>query len=70
MEVALPLDHGWVLRGQRPHDHQLRFARRRASGRRLRRQLNRMMAYMTCFALLSILAMVLGRETKGNPLPR
>jgi hypothetical protein len=25
---------------------------------------------MTCFALLSILAMLLGRETKGNPLPR
>jgi hypothetical protein len=27
-------------------------------------------AFMTCFALLSILAMLLGRETKGNPLPR
>jgi len=25
---------------------------------------------MTCCALLSILAMLLGRETKGNPLPR
>src|SRR5947209_8419191 len=31
---------------------------------------NRVTAFMTCFALLSILAMLLGRETKGNPLPR
>jgi cyanate permease len=27
-------------------------------------------AIMTCFALLSILAMFLGRETRENPLPR
>jgi MFS family permease len=27
-------------------------------------------AIMTCFALLSILAMFLGRETKEDPLPR
>jgi hypothetical protein len=25
---------------------------------------------MTCFALLSIVAMLLGRETMGDPLPR
>jgi len=31
---------------------------------------NQVTAFMTCFALLSILAMLLGRETKGNPLPR
>ena len=31
---------------------------------------NRVTAFMTCFALLSILAMLLGRETKGDPLPR
>ncbi len=31
---------------------------------------NRVTAFMTCFALLSILAMLLGRETRGNPLPR
>ena len=31
---------------------------------------NRVTAFMTCFAVLSILAMLLGRETKGNPLPR
>lgn len=31
---------------------------------------NRVTAVMTCFALLSILAMFLGRETKGAPLPR
>ena len=31
---------------------------------------NRVTAFMTCFALLSILAMLIGRETKGNPLPR
>ncbi len=31
---------------------------------------NRVTAVMTCFALLSILAMLLGRETKGAPLPR
>ena len=30
---------------------------------------NRVTAFMTCFALPSILAMLLGRETKGNPLP-
>jgi hypothetical protein len=27
-------------------------------------------AIMTCFALLSIVAMFLGRETKEDPLPR
>ncbi len=31
---------------------------------------NRVTAVMTCFAFLSILAMLLGRETKGMPLPR
>jgi MFS family permease len=31
---------------------------------------NRVTAFMTCFALLSIAAMLLGRETKGIPLPR
>jgi MFS family permease len=31
---------------------------------------NRVTAMMTCFALLSILAMLLGRETRGDPLPR
>jgi MFS family permease len=31
---------------------------------------NRVTAVMTCFAFLSIIAMLLGRETKGNPLPR
>jgi len=31
---------------------------------------NRVTAFMTCFALLSIVAMLLGHETKGNPLPR
>lgn len=31
---------------------------------------NRVTAVMTCFALLSIIAMYLGRETKGDPLPR
>ena len=31
---------------------------------------NRVTAFMTCFALLSIVAMLLGRETKGSPLPR
>ena len=31
---------------------------------------NRVTAFMTCFALLSIVAMLLGRETKGDPLPR
>jgi hypothetical protein len=30
---------------------------------------NRVTAFMTCFAL-SIVAMLLGRETRGNPLPR
>ena len=27
-------------------------------------------AFMTCFAVLSIIAMLLGRETMGDPLPR
>jgi hypothetical protein len=31
---------------------------------------NRVTAFMTCFALLSIVAMLLGLETKGDPLPR
>ena len=31
---------------------------------------NRVTAVMTCFALLSIVAMYFGRETKGDPLPR
>jgi MFS family permease len=31
---------------------------------------NNVTAFMTCFALLSIVAMVLGRETKGAGLPR
>ncbi len=31
---------------------------------------NRVTAVMTCFALLSILAMLLGRETRGVPLPQ
>ncbi len=31
---------------------------------------NRVTAVMTCFAILSIIAMYLGRETKGLPLPR
>jgi MFS family permease len=31
---------------------------------------NRVTAVMTCFAFLSIIAMFLGRETKGQPLPR
>ncbi len=31
---------------------------------------NRVTAVMTCFAILSIIAMLLGRETKGAPLPR
>ena len=31
---------------------------------------NRVTAFMTCFALLSIIAMLLGRETMGDPLPR
>jgi MFS family permease len=31
---------------------------------------NRVTAFMTCFALLSVIAMALGRETKGNALPR
>jgi MFS family permease len=31
---------------------------------------NRVTAFMTCFAVLSIVAMLLGRETKGTPLPR
>ena len=31
---------------------------------------NRVTAVMTCFAVLSIIAMYLGRETKGAPLPR
>jgi MFS family permease len=30
----------------------------------------RVTAFMSCFALLSIVAMLLGRETKGDPLPR
>jgi len=31
---------------------------------------NKVTALMTCFAMLSIIAMVLGRETKGTELPR
>lgn len=31
---------------------------------------NRVTAVMSCFALLSVLAMLLGRETRGLPLPR
>jgi hypothetical protein len=31
---------------------------------------NKPAAIMTCFALLSIYAMYLGRETKAQPLPR
>ena len=31
---------------------------------------NRVTAFMTCFAFLSIIAMLLGRETKGRLLPR
>lgn len=31
---------------------------------------NRVTAVMSCFALLSIIAMILGRETKGNSLPK
>jgi hypothetical protein len=31
---------------------------------------NNVTAFMTCFALLSILAMILGREAKGAGLPR
>ena len=32
--------------------------------------LNRVTAFMTCFAAVSIVAMLLGRETMGDPLPR
>jgi MFS family permease len=31
---------------------------------------NRVTAFMTCFALVSIVAMLLGHETRGDPLPR
>ena len=31
---------------------------------------NKVTAFMTCMAVLSIIAMILGRETKGSPLPR
>jgi MFS family permease len=31
---------------------------------------NRVTAVMSCFALLSVIAMMMGRETRGNPLPR
>lgn len=31
---------------------------------------NRVTAFMTCFAFVSIVAMLLGRETKGRLLPR
>jgi hypothetical protein len=31
---------------------------------------NRVTAFMTCFAVLSIIAKLLGRETMGDPLPR
>jgi MFS family permease len=31
---------------------------------------NRVTAFMTCFAVLSIIAMLVGRETRGQPLPR
>ena len=31
---------------------------------------NRVTAFMTCFAAVSIVAMLLGRETMGDPLPR
>jgi MFS family permease len=31
---------------------------------------NKVTAFMTCFAALSILAVILGRETKGAGLPR
>ncbi|MGA8552073.1 MAG: hypothetical protein WB678_17740, partial [Stellaceae bacterium] len=31
---------------------------------------NKVTAFMTCFAVLSIIAMLLGRETKGRLLPR
>lgn len=31
---------------------------------------NRVTAFMTCFAVFSIIAMLLGRETGGVPLPR
>jgi MFS family permease len=31
---------------------------------------NRVTAFMTCFAFLSIIAMLLGRETMGDPLQR
>ena len=30
---------------------------------------NKVTAFMTCFAVLSIIAMLLGRETKGSGLP-
>jgi hypothetical protein len=31
---------------------------------------NRVTAVFTCFAILSIIAMLIGRETKGRLLPR
>ena len=31
---------------------------------------NKVTAFMTCFAVFSIIAMFLGRETKGAGLPR
>ena len=31
---------------------------------------NRVRAFMTCFALLSIIAMLLGRKAMGDPVPR
>jgi hypothetical protein len=31
---------------------------------------NKVTAFMTCMAVFSIIAMILGRETKGAPLPK
>jgi hypothetical protein len=31
---------------------------------------NKAAAFMTCFALLSIIAMMIGRETRDDALPR
>ena len=62
-------DRRVVLQRHRAHHHQLRPAVRRAAGRRHQLAATRP-AVMTCFALLSILAMALGRETRYDELPR
>ena len=65
-----PGNRGLVLQRRGPRHNQFRAVGSRPLGAPFGGNFNKPAALMTCFALLSIYAMYLGRETRANPLPR